>query len=187
MRLFFLMLFIAMPLLELALLIQLGQVIGFWLTILVVIGTAVIGTTVLRAQGFAVLNRANQTMARGEVPLDSVAEGILLLLGGAFLLTPGLITDTLGFSLLVPRVRRAAISYGFKKILASRNIDISVFTDPADRTAARRAAGPTQQSDRTARQSDRTARQSRPPDGVIEGEFERIDEHTIDPKRPDRS
>ena len=99
------LLFILVPLAELAILIKLGKVIGVGMTILLVISTAVIGVSLLKRQGLAALARARSAVDAGELPVESVIDGVSLLIAGAFLLTPGLLTDTAGFLLLVPAFR----------------------------------------------------------------------------------
>lgn len=100
-------LFIAVPLIEIYLLIQVGSVIGPLLTILLVLLTAVIGVTLLRQQGLATLNKVQAQMQHGELPASGLLEGMLLFFAGALLLTPGFFTDTIGFLLLVPPLRKA--------------------------------------------------------------------------------
>jgi len=106
MRIALLLVFIAVPLLEIALLIKAGNSLGFWPTLSIVIFTAVLGTVMLRWQGLSVMMRAEETLRKGRMPVESVADGVFLLLAGAFLLTPGLLTDGIGFAFLVPGVRR---------------------------------------------------------------------------------
>lgn len=106
MRIALLLIFIAVPLLEIALLIKAGESFGFWPTITIVILTAVLGTLMLRWQGLSVMMRATETLRAGRIPIESVADGVFLLLAGAFLLTPGLLTDGVGFAFLFPSVRR---------------------------------------------------------------------------------
>ncbi|KAA5607554.1 FxsA family protein [Roseospira marina] len=101
--------FIGVPLLEIAVFIQVGDVVGLGWTLGLVILTAVIGTMLLRAQGVATLNRARASLGRGEVPMREVFDGACLLVGGALLLTPGFVTDSLGFLLLLPPVRAFAL------------------------------------------------------------------------------
>ncbi len=97
--------FIAMPLIEIAVLIQVGSWLGLWPTLGLIILTAIIGTWMLRRQGFAVMARAQQQLAEGTVPLGEVFEGFCLVIAGALLLTPGFVTDLIGGSLLMPPVR----------------------------------------------------------------------------------
>jgi UPF0716 protein FxsA len=104
-------LFIVVPLVELYLIIQVGSMIGALWTVLLVLLTAVIGVQLLRIQGFSTLNRARQNMEMGVMPAMEMMEGMVLAVGGALLITPGFITDTLGFLCLIPATRRALIRY----------------------------------------------------------------------------
>jgi UPF0716 protein FxsA len=97
--------FIAAPILEIAVILKVGSLVGLWPTLALIVGTAVVGTIVLRLQGLATIAEARRQMADGQPPVDPVLHGVLLLVAGAFLLTPGFVTDTLGFCLLVPPVR----------------------------------------------------------------------------------
>lgn len=102
----FLLIFVGAPLIELYLLIEVGSEIGALPTILLSIFTAVLGGTLVRTQGFAVLFRAQSQMANREVPAIELMEGAMLLLVGLALLLPGFITDAVGFLLLIPPLRR---------------------------------------------------------------------------------
>lgn len=106
MPLFFL-LFIAIPLLEIGLFIQVGSRIGTMPTIALVVLTAVFGVLLLRWQGLMTLMRARGRMQQGQMPAQEMVEGIMLAFAGALLLTPGFFTDTVGFVLLLPGCRRA--------------------------------------------------------------------------------
>jgi len=99
------LLFTIVPLIELALLIEVGQHIGVFNTIAIVILTGLLGAALARSEGFAVITRIQSEMARGELPGDSLIEGGLILAGAMLLLTPGLLTDALGFALLLPITR----------------------------------------------------------------------------------
>ncbi len=103
--------FLAVPILEIYLLFQVGGIIGAGWTILIVIATAIIGASLLRQQGLATWTRLNQSMAQGQLPPTILVEGIFLLLSGAFLLTPGFFTDAVGFLFLMPPVRKALAAY----------------------------------------------------------------------------
>lgn len=107
---FLLLPFIAIPLFELWLLIQVGSRIGAWTTIGLCLLTAAVGLALLRQQGVATLLRANQRLASGEVPAREMLEGFLLALGGVLLMTPGFFTDTLGLLCLLPFTRRALVA-----------------------------------------------------------------------------
>ena len=105
----FLLLFFAVPLVEIYVLLQVGGVIGALPTIGLVVLTAVIGAGLIRAQGLSTLGRVRQELDRGELPALGIIEAALLLIAGALLLTPGFVTDTIGFLILVPPLRRWAI------------------------------------------------------------------------------
>jgi UPF0716 protein FxsA len=100
-----LLLFTLMPLVEIWILIELGAVIGSWATILLIASTGFIGVFLARSQGFAVLYKMRKDMEAGLVPADQFFDGACILIGGALLITPGLLTDLLGFSLLIPQGR----------------------------------------------------------------------------------
>jgi UPF0716 protein FxsA len=102
-----LFLFTLVPLLELLLLVKLGEVIGFWATVALVVATGALGALLTRIQGLRVLRQVQAELREGRVPAERLLDGLLILIAGAVLLTPGLITDALGFFLLVPPGRRA--------------------------------------------------------------------------------
>ncbi|MEA5444613.1 FxsA family protein [Gammaproteobacteria bacterium AB-CW1] len=116
MPLILLLLFVGVPLLELYLLIQVGQSIGALSTIGLCILTAVIGAALIRLQGIQTLSRARQNLNRGMAPAMEMLEGLALMMAGAMLLTPGFATDALGFMLLVPPLRRLAIRSGLSRM-----------------------------------------------------------------------
>ncbi len=99
------LIFLIVPVVEIFLLIQVGQVIGAWWTILLVVLTAVIGVRLLKLQGISTLMRAQEKMQSGNMPAQEMIEGVGLIVAGAFLLTPGFFTDTVGFCLLFPPIR----------------------------------------------------------------------------------
>lgn len=100
-----LLLFTVVPLVELYLLVTLGRYIGVGATVAIVIGTGLLGAWLTRAQGVRVVREVQQRLRSGELPADQLIDGLLILVAGAVLLTPGLITDACGFCLLVPRFR----------------------------------------------------------------------------------
>lgn len=103
-------LFILVPLVELYLLIQVGSLVGVEITIGIVVVTGLLGAWLARVQGLKVLGEVRTRVAAGEMPTDALIDGLLILVAGAVLLTPGLLTDALGFGLLFPQGRRLARS-----------------------------------------------------------------------------
>lgn len=124
MRLFLLL--VAVPIVEIALFIEIGGWLGTWPTVGIVILTALVGSWMLRLQGLKVLSEFQGRMMAGEDPGQLLADGAMILFAGALLLTPGFFTDTVGFLLLVPAIRRAV--YGWAK----RNIPVHVHQPHAD-------------------------------------------------------
>ena len=102
-------LFLAVPLIEIALFITVGGIIGLWPTLLIVVLTAVIGVVLVRREGARALSDLRLAMERLSDPAAPLAHGALILFAGALLLTPGFFTDTVGFLLLIPSVRQRLI------------------------------------------------------------------------------
>ncbi|MDH3272550.1 MAG: FxsA family protein [Gemmatimonadota bacterium] len=100
------LLFVIVPIVELVLLIQIGQVVGLLPTIALVVFTGVTGAWLARAEGVRVFFQFQSELASGRLPGQALLDGISVLIGGAFLLTPGVLTDVVGFSLLLPFTRR---------------------------------------------------------------------------------
>jgi len=109
-------LFIAVPVAEISVLIRIGSAIGPFNTIAFVIFTAVLGAYLVRQQGFATLSKLQQETSAGRVPAMQIAEGVALLFAGAVLMTPGFITDAIGFALLIPPIRQALIAFFAEKV-----------------------------------------------------------------------
>jgi len=105
MPLLLVILFIVVPIAELAVLIQVGQAIGVWWTILLLIADAILGSWLLRTQSRAAWRRFNEALAGGRVPHREVVDGVLVIFGGVLLLTPGFITDIFGVLYLFPPTR----------------------------------------------------------------------------------
>ena len=101
--------FVLIPLVEIYLLIQVGSAIGALPTVLAVVGTAALGSVLIRSQGLTTLTRARVNLDRGELPAVEILEAACLVIAGVLLLTPGFVTDALGFLLLVPMLRRGLI------------------------------------------------------------------------------
>ncbi len=155
---------IAVPLLELAVLIKIGQWIGFWPAFGIVIGTFMIGASVLARSGLASAFRVQEAMLKGEPPVAAMLEGALLAFAGLLLVTPGFIADTVGLALLVPPIRALAAKWFTRSAFGDFEVRSSHTTyetyEPRD------AGGEARRGD----------------DGggpVIEGEFERLDERPM--------
>ncbi len=99
------LLFVTVPLVEIYFLIQVGQQVGALTTVLLCILTATLGAILLRIQGLLTLLRAREKLNQGEIPADHLLEGLILLIAGVLLLTPGFVTDVIGFLCLVPSLR----------------------------------------------------------------------------------
>ena len=100
-----LLLFISVPLIEVLILIKLGSLFGFWPTIFLVIGTGILGAYLAKLYGLTIWYKIQQDLNAGLMPADKLVDGLLILIGGIVLLTPGLLTDILGFMLLIPFTR----------------------------------------------------------------------------------
>lgn len=153
---------LAFPLLELALLIKLGQSIGFWWTVLLLVAIAVAGGAIVRQQGLSAARRAMESARDGRPPIGPVVDSLLLMLAGVLLLMPGLITDVAGLLLLVPPLRRAFARWCRTRLFAAADVHVE--------TRSGRSPGD--------RHQERPGDPRRAPDGgiVIDGEWERVEE-----------
>jgi len=110
-----LLFFITVPLIEVLLLIKLGSLFGFWPTIFLVIGTGILGAYLAKIYGLTIWYKIQQDLNAGLMPADKLVDGLLILIGGIVLLTPGLLTDILGFMLLIPYTRNFFKQFAKKK------------------------------------------------------------------------
>lgn len=101
----FFVIFLLIPLIEIAVFIEVGDAVGLGRTLLLCVLTAVIGAFLIKAQGAKVWLEARGTLSKGGLPIESLFDGICIVIAGAFLMTPGFFTDTIGFLLLAPPVR----------------------------------------------------------------------------------
>lgn len=108
--------FLLVPLIEIALFIQVGGAIGLGWTLLIVVITAVLGTMLVRAQGIQALGQVRSSFNQMRDPSEALAHGAMILFSGALLLTPGFFTDAVGFALLVPGVRLAVFRWARSRI-----------------------------------------------------------------------
>jgi UPF0716 protein FxsA len=175
MRLGLALIFIAVPLIELALLLKIGQSIGLLWTLFVIIVTAIVGTWVLHVQGFAVMRRSLESLQAGKPPIGPAVDGMFLLFAGTLLLTPGFLSDILGLLLLLPPLRHAIAAWSIRRILRSGAVRTTIFGEEFERARERRERG-----DPSSRSQ---ANSSHAPTGdgpIIDGEFERLGERTVD-------
>ena len=119
------LLFTLGPLLEIYVLIRIGEMIGALETIALVVLTGVVGAALAKTQGLLILRRIQQELYHGELPGDELLSGLCVLIGGAFLITPGIISDVLGFLLILPATRK--IFKDFLKRKANRMIQDGTF------------------------------------------------------------
>ena len=169
MRLAFFALLTVLPLLEIALLVKFGQAFGVWLTIAEVFGSAVLGFGILQRQGFTMMLRTQEAVMRGEPPVGAMLDGGMMVMAGTLLILPGLISDTMGLLLLIPPVRHFIAGRMVAGMFGTATVRVDTFDDNP-RREPRHEARP--------KESQR--------DGggpVIEGDFERLDERTVDPRR----
>ena len=124
--------FIAVPMIEIALFIQVGGVIGIWWTLLIVLATAITGSYLVRNQGLREIGNLQRSFSELEDPTQPLAHGAMILFAGALLLTPGFFTDVVGLSLLVPSVRQAAFVWMKSKVKVQ---SFEMGTGPAQRPA----------------------------------------------------
>jgi UPF0716 protein FxsA len=126
MPLLLVLLFIVVPIAELAVIIQVGQEIGVWWTIAILVADSLLGSLLMRSQGRAVWRRFNAALQAGRAPAREVADGVLVIFGGALLLTPGFLTDILGLLLLLPPTRAAIRGVFLRQ--AMKRITVSMTT-----------------------------------------------------------
>ncbi len=164
--------FITVPIVEIAVFIQVGEQIGMWSTIGVVILTAIIGTAMLRQQGLSVLFRIQENLQANRIPVQELFDGVCLVIAGALLLTPGFVTDAVGFLLFVPPLRHWLAGEIGKRAITNANVRY---------TSQTYSGG---QGDPFGRGSDdRHSRPGRHPGGgpVIDGDYQDV---TDQPSRP---
>jgi UPF0716 protein FxsA len=123
-----LILFVTVPILELAVILQVGDWLGFWPTIALLVAGPILGSVLLRSQGRAAWRHFNEAIARGRPPAREVLDGVLVIFGGALLLTPGFVTDLVGITLLLPPTRAVV-----RRLLVRRLLKRMVVATPARR------------------------------------------------------
>ena len=158
---------VALPLLEIAVMIKVGQAIGFWATVLALMLSAFVGLAIVNRQGLRTVAATMEQLAKGKPPVGAMADGMMLMIAGALLMAPGFVTDLVAFALLVPPVRHRVTRAWLRWMLRSAH--------------ARQAE---RQGEAGGRAGQRAAKPAAGP--VIDGEFERLDEKTVDPDRTRR-
>lgn len=164
----FLFLFVLFPFIELALLIQVGSAIGVLPTLLLVVGSAILGTFLLRLAGVATAWRAREKLSRGELPEQEMLEGLLIALGGGLLLLPGFISDIFGIFCLIPFTRRLLVNKIRLRAAEQAMRQRAFFDEPTLRSGPAR---PGAAQSGAAQPSAVQPNAAQP--NVLEGEFER--------------
>ncbi|MCL5057548.1 MAG: FxsA family protein [Actinobacteria bacterium] len=120
-------LFILIPVIEILILVKIGSRVGFWPAIALIVIPGVLGAAMAHSQGLSAVSEIKSDLSAGRLPGNRIIDGILILMGGLLLITPGIITDILGFSVLVPGVRkyyRRVLTRGILARLAARSFKI---------------------------------------------------------------
>ena len=124
--------FVVMPLLEIYVLIQVGQVIGVWWTILLLIADSILGGWLIRHEGARAWRALTTALNSGQMPAKELADGALILIGGTLMLSPGFVTDALGILLILPVTRpvarRALTRVVSRRLLAAGAVDVRMNT-----------------------------------------------------------
>jgi UPF0716 protein FxsA len=163
---FLLVALIVVPLVEIALFIQVGGLIGLVPTLAVIVATALAGAALLRAQGLRTLHTAQRQLERAEMPVQSLFDGLCLFVAGLLLLTPGFLTDAVGFLLFVPAVRRALAVWTMARLRRHGAVQWEM-----------RTRGPAGPGDGPGpRPGPRPGPDGAQPGGVIDAEFTEVEE-----------
>lgn len=149
--------FVAVPLIEIALFINVGGAIGLWPTLGIVLLTAFIGTALVRNQGLMAIGNVQRSFSELDDPTEPLAHGAMILIAGVLLLTPGFFTDAIGFAFLMPPVRVAVFKY------LKKRVKVQGFTMGSAQAQSRRPSSPTD---------------------VIEGEYTEVDPANRPPQDP---
>jgi UPF0716 protein FxsA len=155
--------FIIVPVLELMLLIKIGQHIGALATAALVLTTALTGAYIISRQSLAVVTRTLEAAGEGRPPVEPVLDGLFLIIAGVLLLTPGLLTDVVALALLVPPVRRAVARATVRWVLRRADVRLSTYTSDG----------------RAEREPPRPSSAGLGDGPIIDGEFERVDERPV--------
>ena len=124
-----LVLFIVVPILELIFIIQVGQAVGVWNTVSLLILDSLVGAWLVKHQGLGLLRRSRERLQNGEMPSDEIFSGIVILFAGALMLTPGFLTDAVGLVMLIPPIRVGVLA-AIRRRLRSRITTTSTTLNP---------------------------------------------------------
>ncbi|MGE0767997.1 MAG: FxsA family protein [Hyphomicrobiaceae bacterium] len=164
-----LIILIALPLIEIAVLIKAGQWIGFWPVMGLVIGTFLLGSAVLGRSGLASAIKVREALSRGDPPVGAMLDSAMVVVAAILLMTPGLIADVLGALLLIPPIRRALMHFALRNAIV-----VGTVTTERETYAESRRAPPGGQEPASDAGSNGP---------VIDGEFERLDERPVNPSQ----
>ena len=175
-----LLLFLLTPAVELALLIQVDRVIGFWPTIALIVVTGIVGSHLTRREGLSTWQNLNSRLQAGDLPGTELADGIIILVAGALLITPGILTDVLGFLGLIPFTRtylRQFVMRWFQRKMeqGTMQVQFGVFGGPSP------GGSPNASSDAPSGPRGSSS------DGSWQGRSEQVPNHADEPDGPDLS
>ena len=140
-----LLLFTIVPLVELYLLLLIGDLLGFWPTVAIVLVTGMLGAWLAKQEGLRVLRKWQASLAEGRMPEEGVLGGVLVLVGGVLLVTPGVLTDVTGLLLLLPPTRKLvanAVRARFEKKVREGSVRVVTLHDVAGAAGVRRPSAP---------------------------------------------
>ncbi|MBT0586255.1 FxsA family protein [Alteromonas oceanisediminis] len=162
-------LFAVMPIVEIAVLIHVGEIIGGWNTVAIVLFTAFVGAYLVKREGISTLTTAQRKMQQGKVPGEEMAQGLLLVIAGVLLVTPGFVTDFIGLLFTLPPTRKFFAKSLMAKMVASPNVSASFTTGQFNQHGFKQG---------TAQSSDA--------DGdIIEGEYHATDNERLNTPQDD--
>ncbi len=169
------LLFIIVPIIEITVLMQVGELIGAWPTVAIVIISAWLGAKYVRQQGIATLQSVQTKMAQGEMPSSEIVTGLMLLVAGVLLVTPGFVTDIFGLLLLIPHVRQALASTVQQHIKTSQVSGAHFHSSSFTQTTGYTYENEVDNSDVFVQKTAISSKDSYQQSETIEGDFERKD------------
>ncbi len=140
-----LLLFILVPAVELVLLIEIGSRIGTLATLALIVGTGALGAILARRQGLRIIRQIQGELEAGRLPTDSLMDGVLILVAAALLVTPGILTDAVGFACLMPASRRLIkifLRSRFERVVREQRVKVALHVQDFDGGPGRHPRGP---------------------------------------------